>query len=126
MTVRRTLRVVAGFSSALALAACSGSTGDTGSTGTNADSADYAAMDCAKLAEEAVAISEDEDVSLLKVRDFKPTEDNRTGFVKPSSGDALLLSCTGTGIWSDTTQGAVRLEATVDSDGDTFIAYNQM
>lgn len=108
---------------------CAAGATDTGSTDAGGSGvADAIKTDCADLAQESVAISQESgDVELLKVRDFSVAEDNRTGFTKPSSGESLVLACTGTGVWSDGGPAStVRLELTVDSDGDSFVSYNEV
>ncbi|RIJ76561.1 hypothetical protein D1871_11905 [Nakamurella silvestris] len=81
---------------------------------------------CDSLAKEAVDISAEKDIRLLKVRSPEVLEDNRASYEKPSGDStAIVLSCTGTGAWSNATETNVLLELTVDSDGDFFIGYKQ-
>jgi hypothetical protein len=61
--------------------------------------------------------------SLLKVRAAKIVTDNRETYKLPKgTGEATVLTCEGTGVWSDNTTTKVRITATIDSDGQTFIA----
>jgi hypothetical protein len=88
--------------------------------------ADLAAITCADLADEAVRISEEQQppVLLLKVREPTTVDDNtRTYEVPTGSESVLVLSCVGTGVWSDGTSDDVRLRLTVDADAEAFVYY---
>ena len=96
--------------------------------GTMESAADtYSDYTCADLADEAVSISEGQDVELVKVRSPKIVKDHRDDVTVPKGdGDALVLSCRGTGVWSDggpTSQ--VKLELTVDADKELFVRYQE-
>lgn len=91
--------------------------------GTTAPVGTWSEGDCSDLADRSVEISVGQPVELLEVHDLRMAEDNRLNFRPPATGEALVLACTGRGVWSDTTTTFVRLEATVDSDGDLFIEY---
>ena len=90
------------------------------STGVSMD-----ATTCTQLAEEAVRISKGEDNELLKVRAPKIVTDNRKTFKKPKGDkEVLVLSCMGSGVWSDGGATApVLLKLVVDADGDPFVGY---
>jgi hypothetical protein len=90
------------------------------------DAASLTAYDCAMLAKEAVSLSKGEDIKLIKVRSPKIVKDNRKTYKKPTGDDdALVLSCMGAGVWSDSTDSPVLLDLTVDADGDPFVAYKE-
>lgn len=96
--------------------------------GGTAGSADPSAQDitCADLAEEAVSLSEDQDVQLLKVREPEIELDQRLTYKRPTgTGETAILRCLGAGVWSDGTTSSVRLTLKVDADGDAFIGYEQ-
>lgn len=117
MTTR--LAAVAGFGLALALSGCGGASLSNAAEGASLDS-----TTCDDLANEAVKISEKEDVQLLKVRAPKVKKDNRKGFAKPTGDNAAVaLSCAGTGVWSDGENSPVLLSLEVDADGDQFVYY---
>ena len=83
--------------------------------------------DCADLASEAVDSSsdgKDDQSELLKVRNPRVVKDNRKTWMAPTGdGEALILSCKGTGVWSDIDPSPVLLKLTVDSDGDQWIQW---
>jgi hypothetical protein len=111
---------VAGACLAFGLSACGGT-----AVGDAVEAASYKTATCDDLAKEAVRISEKQDVQLLKVRSAKIVTDNRKTVAKPS-GDkaALVLSCRGTGVWSDAGDNSpVLLKLTIDSDGEQFVEY---
>ena len=82
---------------------------------------------CEDLVEEAVRISDEADaavVKLLDVRSPEVVEDNLASYTVPSGDeDVLALRCEGTGVWTDGTDDRVSLEATVDSEGQTWVYY---
>lgn len=82
-------------------------------------------MTCNDLAAEAVAISDDQGVQLLKVRKPEAELDKQeTGWNEPTGADEVtVLRCLGAGVWSDGTDTNVRLELSVDADGDAFVSY---
>lgn len=105
------------------LTGCSEVADDLGEALNESDVAGYS---CEDLATEAVDVSVTQDaaVELLKVRQPRVVKDRRETYKLPTgSAEALILSCTGTGVWSDGTKSPVVLEYTVDSDGDTWVAY---
>ncbi len=123
------LAVVAG------LAGCGGATssgapGATGSppSGSSTASKPFEDLDCEKLAKEAVRVSSEQEaqVRLIKVRGVKVRKDNRMSFKKPT-GDksALVMSCKGTGVWSDGDDRPVLVNLSVDADGDEFVEYKE-
>jgi hypothetical protein len=82
--------------------------------------------DCDDLASDAVDNSSDGDavVQLLKVRNPQVVKDNRDNYQLPSGdGEALILSCRGTGVWSSGGDSPVLLRDTVDADGDEWVEY---
>ena len=102
----------------LLLAGC-GAGADDESTSRSAED-----VTCADLASEAVALSEDEGVRLLKVREPEIELDQRSTYQRPSgTEETAILRCLGTGVWSDGTTSNVRLTLKVDADGDAFIGY---
>ncbi|WP_029253916.1 DUF2510 domain-containing protein [Paraoerskovia marina] len=83
---------------------------------------------CEVLGTEAVRIAADQadgfTDQLIKVRQPEMVEDNRLTYEIPTdTSDALIYSCTGTGIYSSGDDATVNMEATVDSDGDWFIYF---
>ena len=83
---------------------------------------------CKSLGKQAAKISADQanglSPILLKVRALKTLKDNRDSWDLPKGdGETLLLSCRGTGVWSDMSKSPVRLRWTVDADGDDFVEY---
>jgi hypothetical protein len=94
---------------------------------TGADVAASGPMTCDQLATEAVELSEDEPVELLKVRALDVDLDQQTsGWDAPTGADeTVVLRCTGRGVWSDGSKQGVRLELSVDADEDYFVSYQQ-
>lgn len=81
---------------------------------------------CDDLAEQAVEISEGNDVELIKVRSPEVVEDNRLTYEEPNDDSSVVVfSCSGTGVWSNNEEQSVLVKATVDSDGDFFVGYEQ-
>jgi hypothetical protein len=80
---------------------------------------------CDGLQDEAVRISENEAVQLLKVRTMKVDLDKQaTGWETPKGADeVVILRCIGQGVWSDGGSDNVRLELRVDADDEFFIYY---
>ena len=116
MNRRRTLLAAAGIALTLSMTGCA-ATGQT--------VAGYA-EDCPDLAAQATAMFS-EDGELLKVREAKTTEDNRSSFELPASGEVTRLSCTGMGVWGDGSDSSpVLLTETVDADGDQFVAWEEL
>jgi len=77
-------------------------------------------MTCDDLGTQAAQLSADHkaDPLLIKVRAVKMTADHRENYVKPAGdGDATVLECAGTGVWSDLATSPVKLKLTVDKDG---------
>jgi len=84
-------------------------------------------LTCTDLADKAVEISHDKDVKLLKVRKLKLETDNYATYKLPTGDkEALILSCTGTGVWSNGDTSPVLLKYTVDSDGQVFYSYEPL
>lgn len=82
--------------------------------------------DCDDLASEAAEVSTSEDAALklLKVRNPRVVKDHRQNYRLPSGdGEALILSCRGTGVWSAGGGSPVLLKQTVDADGDQWVGY---
>lgn len=91
-----------------------------------AEAPSLATYTCPQLATEAAAISKGKDLELIKVRAPKIVKDNRKTFKKPTGDkDALVLSCKGTGVWSDNTTAPVVMKLTVDADGTGFVSYEE-
>jgi hypothetical protein len=105
---------------AAALTSCSSSTGDGAGAGSDT-------MTCEELADEAVRISEEQDVKLLKVRAPEVSLDKQeTGWDKPTgTSEVTVLRCNGQGVWSDGTNSGVQLSLKVDADDDAFVYYQQ-
>lgn len=87
----------------------------------------FADVTCASLSEEAAGISVGQDVELIKVRSPKVVRDNRKTLKLPKgTKDALVMSCKGRGVWSDSDNSSVLVSLTIDADGDAFIAYKEL
>lgn len=82
---------------------------------------------CEDLAADAVRISEDQDVQLLKVRGLKVDLDKQeSGWDTPTGTDeVVVMRCTGRGVWSDGSDSNVRVELRVDADDDAFVYYKE-
>lgn len=81
-------------------------------------------MTCQQLAAEAAAVSAGDPIELLKVRELQEEFRRRFNYDPPEGADeTLLLSCTGTGVWSDGQRTPVEVRLTVDADGDRFVWY---
>lgn len=82
---------------------------------------------CGTAAKEAVRISREQapPVQLEGVRDLEVTQDARDTYDVPErDGEATVLTCRGTGRWSDgDTTTPVVVGVTVDADGDFFVFY---
>ena len=82
---------------------------------------------CATTAEEAVRVSEEQHppVRLEDVEDLRVVEDRRESHEVPTGGgDETVLTCRGTGVWSDgDTTTPVLVRVTVDSEGQYFVFY---
>lgn len=89
---------------------------------------DYADWSCQDVATEAVRISEEKDAALVltAVSGLEIVEDNRESLVQPDSGEAVALSCEGTGTWNDMPDTPVLVELTVDSNGDEWVGYEMV
>jgi hypothetical protein len=119
--------------SATALGGCAATTSEHATVQTDPaldasadETPDLMSVGCKDLAKRSAKISQDQanGITLLKVRGLKVVKDHRESYRLPKGdGEALLLSCTGTGVWSDITKSPVRLKWTVDADGDDFIEY---
>lgn len=99
-----------------------------GHAGTNLPSTTRAEKQtCQDLADQAVEISKDQDTTLLKVRKLKVKADHSSDYKKPTGDkESLVLSCTGTGVWSSGATTPVLLQYTVDSDGQGFFSYKEL
>lgn len=131
MTLRRTAPLV-GLAAIIGLSTgCGGTSAISTSPPSSAsqEPIDVTGSTCEEVAESAVKISGESnaDVKLIKVRATKVKTDNRKTVVKPTSGagDALVLACTGTGVWSDTSTTPVLIKMTVDADGELFVSYEE-
>ena len=83
-------------------------------------------LSCQDVAEEAVGISDDQEDQMFvleDVRDLEIIEDNRDSYETPSSGEEVILSCEGTGVWDKIDEAPVLVQKTVDADGDEWIRY---
>ncbi|WP_216656530.1 DUF2510 domain-containing protein [Nocardioides marmotae] len=81
---------------------------------------------CATAVDEAVRISEEEapPVLLEDVRALRVLEDRRETHETPASGEATVLTCRGTGVWSDgDTTTEVVVGVTVDAEGTHYVFY---
>lgn len=103
-----------------ALTACSAADDGSAGVGAGDDS-----MTCEQLADEAVRISEDQEVSLLKVRALEVSLDKQeTGWDEPTGAEEVtVLRCNGVGVWSDGSNDNVRVMLKVDADADAFVYY---
>ncbi|TGN64227.1 hypothetical protein EXE59_09875 [Nocardioides eburneiflavus] len=85
---------------------------------------------CDELADDAVRISEEDTglgTKLLKVREPRVVEDNRATYEAPTgTNEEVVLACRGQGSWEDGSDVDVRVELTVDSDGDAWVFYKPM
>jgi len=83
-----------------------------------------AAMTCAQLGVEAARVSKGGTPELLTVRAPTMVKDNRATYTKKAGAKAaLLMTCKGTGVWSDGTNTALTLQLTVDAKGNQFVVY---
>jgi len=84
---------------------------------------DYADWSCDDVAKEALTIDDDkgESLALTDVSDLEIEEDNREDFKAPESGRGLVLSCKGTGEWTDLGEAPVRVTLEADADGDQWV-----
>jgi len=88
----------------------------------------YARMDGEQLGAEAVRASAESSqtpIKLLKVRSPRVVQDNRHTYTVPTGTKmALILSCSGVGVWSNGDEETrVLIELKVDADEDAFIYY---
>lgn len=85
---------------------------------------------CEELAADAVRISGEDTgfgVELLKVREPRIVEDNRDSYGIPTGSDEeLILACRGGGVWDNSSTDDVRIELTVDADGESWVAFRAM
>lgn len=100
-----------------AVSACSGVADATGGK-------TLASYTCADLSTEAIEISKNQDVQILKINGLAMNSDTR-GQANPATATQTwhALSCHGTALWSDGDAGDVALVLEVDVDGDTFVSY---
>jgi hypothetical protein len=125
---RKTLpALIAAASASIVLSGCA-PVSDAAEAVEKASSRAFEDVTCDQLAQESVEAAKTQDVQLLKVRNPKIVKDNRKTYEKPAGDDdALVLSCKGTGVWSDgEANGPVLLKLTVDADGDDFIAWEPL
>lgn len=88
-----------------------------------------AKLTCSDLAGEAVRVSKENDAKplLIKVRKPKVKKDNSATYKLPTGDkEALILSCTGTGVFSSGDTIPVLLKYTIDSDGEVFYGYEPL
>ncbi|WP_161784050.1 DUF4190 domain-containing protein, partial [Cellulomonas carbonis] len=90
-----------------------------------AERVDFSFVTCELLADEAVLISaEAADGELLEVKDAVLASDERETYVVPTGTDeAVVMGCTGTGVWSDGTEQPVALELSTDATGEAYVYY---
>ena len=113
------LRYLGGFSAALiclSLSAC----------GTPVQG--LSTVSCDELAEDAVRISEENNMGtvkpvLLKIRDSRVVSDKQPTAEAPASGEIDVLTCKGTGVFNIGVEAPVNFKMTLDSDGDYFVYY---
>ena len=86
---------------------------------------DYADWSCEDVADEALTIDEDKDemLSLTGVSDLEIVEDNRKDFEAPADGRGVVLSCEGTGEWTDLGEAPVLVVLEAGEDGDEWVRY---
>jgi hypothetical protein len=87
-----------------------------------------ASYGCEELTDEAITMSQDgkERLALSDIRNARVVEDNTATFELPSAGDeVMVLACRGLGVWADDgTTSRLRLELTLNSEGEAWIAFN--
>jgi hypothetical protein len=89
---------------------------------------DYADWSCEDVAEEALSIDEDKDemLSLTDVTELEIAEDNREGFEPPADGRGVVLSCEGTGEWTDLGEAPVLVVLEAGDDGEEWVRYEMV
>jgi len=101
-------------------------------TGASLDSASGSidGITCDELAEDAVRISAEDtglSVKLLKIHDPRLVEDNRDDYEPPTgSSRQRLMACRGGGSWADGDTVDVRVELSVDADGESWVFFKPM
>jgi hypothetical protein len=82
---------------------------------------------CEDVAASAVTFSDDVELAgsplLVSVDDAAMLEDDRASVDLPSSGYALVMSCTGTGAWADGRAAPIVMQLLVDPSGHLFVTY---
>lgn len=88
-------------------------------------SEDYADLSCEDVAKEALSIDEnkDEAFALTDVTDLEIAEDNRENFSPPADGRGVVLSCEGTGEWTDLGEAPVIVVLEAGEDGEEWVRY---
>lgn len=88
-------------------------------------SEDYADMSCEDVAKEALTIDEnkEESFALKDVTDLEIAEDNRKDFSPPKDGRGVVLSCEGTGDWTDLGEAPVMVVLEAGEDGEEWVRY---
>lgn len=85
-------------------------------------------VSCERLASEAVRVSQENNAGsglpvLLRVERPVVVSDTQATAKAPSVGEVTVLECRGTGYFSSTDVAPVRLLLTMDSDGNSWVAY---
>ena len=85
---------------------------------------------CDELAEDAVRISAEDtglSVKLLKIHDPTLVEDHRDDYEAPTGSDRQpVMACRGGGSWADGDTVDVRVELSVDADGESWVFFEPM
>ena len=124
VTVALAVAVAAGLSGCGPATTATDAAPATTATDAAAEAASLVTYTCPQLATEAAALSKGEKPELIKVRAPKVLKDNRKTYTKPTGDkEALVMSCNGTGVWSDGTNTPVLLKLSVDADNASFVSY---
>lgn len=96
-------------------------------TGVDVASQDVDSITCDDLGDEAVRISEGDtgfSVKLLKIHEPQLVEDNRDDHNVPTGTDReRIMVCRGGGSWADGDTVDVRVELSVDADGEQWVFF---
>lgn len=89
---------------------------------------DYSDWSCEDVAKEALTIDSDksETLSLTDVTALEITEDNRENFSAPEGRRGVVLSCEGTGEWTDLGEARVSVVLEASEDGDQWVRYEMV
>ncbi|PFG34466.1 DUF2510 domain-containing protein [Sanguibacter antarcticus] len=81
-------------------------------------------FDCEALGEQAVLLSEPDEVPLVSTSNLTMTKDLRSTVEVPESGRTVALACRGDSEWGDGSRESVDLELSLDSAGDAWVSYS--